>query len=263
MAITEQQPFRFMDLPPELRCMVYERIDVLTTWHTLDRIDAHAEKSEWPVPPKAQINESRIALIIPHTPLDILMVCRLTNLEARPFLERKMGYCKAQPTRFLVDYSAACALLRPCSTFNSCLGIEGRGPEGCRSGYAKDFLQLCSPHVSHSPRKDGSRDVRTIELTIAHKRDIEYCLEVYAVMSRVTQIKHCSRLRLVVTYNSSLPRVRHYTYTSDSKIAEAQLLEKVPREPEDTEQVSSQCGVFVRPLENEAFEKHVEALERY
>jgi hypothetical protein len=82
-------------------------------------------------------------------------------------------------------------------------------------------------------------------------------------MSRLTHIKNCSGLRLVVTYDSSLPRVRHNTYISNSKIAEAQLLQEVRRETEDTEQVSSQCGVFVRPLENEAFEKHVEALERY
>jgi hypothetical protein len=43
------------------------------------------------------------------------------------------------------------------------------------------------------------------------------------------------------------------TEPTDSSGLERQLLAEVPREPED----SRACGVFVRPLKEEEFEKHV------
>jgi hypothetical protein len=49
-ATTIQKPFRFLDLPDELRCMVYENIDCGVTHHVLIRTEAGLPKCEWPVP---------------------------------------------------------------------------------------------------------------------------------------------------------------------------------------------------------------------
>lgn len=104
-----EHSFRFLDLPAELRCYVYENIEFPTTWHTLDRTQAFLDKGEWSVPPKAQIYDSRVTLIRPHAPLEILMTCYFVHKEARPILKRKMEHCKSQPLRYLVDLSAAFA----------------------------------------------------------------------------------------------------------------------------------------------------------
>lgn len=62
----DQQPFRFLNLPAELRCWVYERIHFPTTWHALD---AHLDQHTWPRPPNTQVYDSRVTLISPHTPV--------------------------------------------------------------------------------------------------------------------------------------------------------------------------------------------------
>jgi hypothetical protein len=261
---TTQQPFRFLDLPTELRYCVYDRIDFPTTWHTLDRIDARAREIEWPVPPKAQIYESRIALIRPHTPLEILSTCHLINEEAGPYLKRKTEYCRAQPLRYFVDYSAAFALLGPFNNFNQCMGIIGGGRRRGRSEFSRKFLELCHHRLFQTRgRNTDAQGKRTIELTIWHNSNIEYGLEVWKTMLWLENVHGQKWTRLVVVYKSPLPRLRislpNYAYTSSSKCVERYLLEKVAREPEDGEQ----CGVFVRPLKNEAFKKHVEGLEWY
>ena len=102
MASATETPFRFLDLPAELRCCVYENIEIPTTWQVLDRAEAlvsprwnrteaFISESAWPVPPKAQVYDSRVVLIRPRTPLaiEILVTCHLINIEARPILKAR------------------------------------------------------------------------------------------------------------------------------------------------------------------------------
>ncbi|KAH7083073.1 hypothetical protein BKA63DRAFT_142825 [Paraphoma chrysanthemicola] len=89
-AASGEQTFRFLDLPAELRCRVYEQIHFPSPWHVLDRTQASIEKRHWPIPPKAQIYDSRVTLIRPHAPVAILFTCRLVLEEARTILKRKM-----------------------------------------------------------------------------------------------------------------------------------------------------------------------------
>lgn len=99
----DQQTFRFLDLPEELRCWVYDSIDFPTTGHVLDRAQSRILKGAWPVPPKKQVYDSRATLIRPHAPLEILGTCHLINEAARPILKRKMEHFRLQPVRYLVD----------------------------------------------------------------------------------------------------------------------------------------------------------------
>jgi hypothetical protein len=69
----------------------------------------------------------------------------------------------------------------------------------------------------------------------------------------------------VVIYKSPLPRTQLLGNTEirDWGDFEELLLQGISREPGIGDQVSLEGGVFVRPLEEGAFEKHVEGLESY
>jgi hypothetical protein len=178
-ATVNQQPFRFLDLPAELRCWVYKNIEFLTTWHVLDRTQALINKRDWPVPRKAQVYESRVTLIRPHTPLEIPMTGRLVKEEAYPILKRKMEYCRFQPVRYLVDYSAAWALVGAWSALRSYLGVADGGIGRRGNSAVRNFLQMCAIYLSQTRRtQNGLRGVQTIEMPITHQREIVYSIEV-------------------------------------------------------------------------------------
>lgn len=96
-----QECFRVLNLPVELRCMVYENIDFSTTHHDLNRVDAHMAERSWPVPLLSVANDSKIILVRPYVSIDILATCHIIQQEAAPILRRKMRSCKQQPLRYL------------------------------------------------------------------------------------------------------------------------------------------------------------------
>ncbi len=261
-----QQPFRFLDLPQELRCEVYNNIEFPTTWHTLDRTQALFRGRDWPVPPTAQVYESRVTLIRPHTPLEILMTCHLINEEARPILKRKMEYHKSQPIRYLVDYSAARALVSVSSVLRSCLGLEDEGLSRYGNETVRDFVSTCTSYLSQTRRtQNGVEGVPSIEMTITHKSGIAYGREAVETMMWLGVLKRSVPARLVVICKSPFPEIQKLRNGEliDLKILEGLSLQDFPKETGDSDQAALKRGVFVRPLEEEAFEKHVEGLEFY
>ena len=284
-------PFRFLDLPAELRCRVYEYIEFSSTLHTLDRTQALIKTRDWPVPPKAQVYDSRVTLIQPHTPLaiNILVTCHLINKEARPILKRKVEHCRAQPVRYLVDYSAAWAIVAGSSALRSCLGVADWWPFRRRENRAvRSFLQTCALALSRTRQtqdetrngtqdetrndtqdgtlnrtQNGSRGIRTIEITITHKSEIVYGRELMDTMIWLSALDYYSPNRLVFIYKSPLPKISTLPTTQmiDSNVFEEQLLQNIPREPGNIDQTSP--GVFVRPLREEAYRTHVAGLEFY
>lgn len=275
-AAAAQQSFRFLDLPAELRCHVYGNIELSTTWHTLDRTQALLNKRKWPVPPLAQVYDSRINLIRPHTgtAINILATCHTVYEEACPILRRKIQHAKSQPVRYLVDYSAACALVIPSSALQSCLGVPDAGFSHGANSAVKSFVKLCtdcvSPntHIAENATQSGAglQDIPAVEMTITHKSDVVYGIEVAETLGWLPCFNDFSPYRLVVVYKSPLPKIRLRTGDEirDSSDHEELILQMVPREPAFGEQGSIACrGTFVRPLGEVAFERHVEGLEFY
>lgn len=100
---------------------------------------------------------------------------------------------------------------------------------------------------------------------MSHNNDVVYGMEVFKVMMLLPRIRYYGPIRLVVVYKSPLPRfeVASGIQVDDLSHVEGWLLKEVPRESKGGDQANSDCGVFVRPLEAKAFERHVETLESY
>jgi hypothetical protein len=135
-------------------------------------------KSNYSDPSKAHIYDSRVTLIKPHTPLEILMTGNLVRKEALPILKRKMEHCRSQPLLYLVDYSAAWALLRSSSPRRSCLGVADAGASQHENRKVKECLQFCTSYLSQTHQgQDSSQGMRTIKMTITHKDGVSCGME--------------------------------------------------------------------------------------
>jgi hypothetical protein len=111
--------------------------------------------------------------------------------------------------------------------------------------------------------------VQTVEMTMTHKHEIVYGTEVLDVIFFLREIiilLFHDPTRLVVIYMSPLPRLQ--LVRGDPKITESseegERLLDFPREPVWADGNNDQMeGIFIRPLEEGAFERHVKGLEFY
>jgi hypothetical protein len=97
-------------------------------------------------------------------------------------------------------------------------------------------------------------------MTITHKNDVTYGKEVRETMRLIGSFRYYWHrpARLVIVYKSPLPMIQ--TRGNSPSAIEASLLQNVPIEPGMSHRGT---GIFVRPLKEDAFEKHPEALEIY
>ncbi|KAH4159243.1 hypothetical protein HBH43_189040 [Parastagonospora nodorum] len=233
---------------------------------------------EWPIPPVKQVHDSRITLIKPYTQpaLSLLLTCRFIKQEAHPILKRKVQHYKSQPLRYLVDYSAAHALIHKRSPLRRCLGLLAiNGRPRRLSNHLRSFIDLCAVSLSqvrHTQNAiDGrtgyfSRGKRAIELTITHKDGVVYGAEVMETIYLLSAFTYIGPARCVIIYKSPLPEIDAETMSrtpfSDAAGLEAGMQRAIPREL-DGEQAKFAKGVFIRPLGEEDFQKHLDGLDLY
>lgn len=218
-ATTLQQPFRFLNLPADLRRCVYDQIEISTTWYSLDRRATLMDKPEWPIPPVKQIHDSRITLIKPYTEpaLNLLLTCRLIEHEAHPILKRKVQHCKSQPLRYLVDYCGAHALIHRRSPLRRCLSLLAINSRPRWLNHdLRSFIGLCALSLSAVRHTQNAIDGRTgsfrrgkraIELTITHKNGVVYGREVMDTIYMLSAFTYMGHARCVIIYKSPLPAI--------------------------------------------------------
>jgi hypothetical protein len=259
-----QKYFRLLDLPAELRCMVYENIDFVATRHDLNRADAQISERSWPMPPLSVANDSTITLIRPQASLDILATCRIVRQEATPILQRKMQNCKRQPLRYLVDYGAAWALMHPMAEVGSCIGLPKWLTMPHAQSQVQEFKSLCSSFLSRT--KATSTGVARIQITITHADGVVCGRELLETMMWLGALKDYITVRLEIVYETPLPKMKlpRHAETTDGSIFEPRLAEELPSAAADEASGSSpKRGVFMRPLGKDIFAEHMRRLEKY
>jgi hypothetical protein len=97
----EPTPFRFLDLPKELRFMIYESLFITTKHHHLLPLATAARIGQTEQQPLK--NQPSITLTLHTLPVQILSTCHLVHAEALPFLSRKLDTIKDTIPKITVD----------------------------------------------------------------------------------------------------------------------------------------------------------------
>ncbi|KAI4679038.1 uncharacterized protein J4E88_006330 [Alternaria novae-zelandiae] len=96
-SLTQDKPFRFLDLPAELRFMVYEEIETSTCHYRLRDPTFKPESEE------QTTQASYMTLAVKSLPVALLATCRLIHEEAAPFLAPKLETLRDEPSHFIID----------------------------------------------------------------------------------------------------------------------------------------------------------------
>jgi hypothetical protein len=90
-------PFRFLDLPAELRIMVYERLSPVTRHHSFSHPVADQDEE------RPKVRDSKVTLVVESVPTAILATCKLLHGEAKPYLKRIPERLQTEPMRLMID----------------------------------------------------------------------------------------------------------------------------------------------------------------
>ena len=104
---TQDKPFRFLDLPAELRYMVYEEIETSTCHYRL-KDPSFKPKCEHQTTPV-----SYMTLVVRSLPVALLATCRLIHKEAVPFLAPKLETLRDEPSHFIIDSTSFHSFVNP------------------------------------------------------------------------------------------------------------------------------------------------------
>ncbi|KAI4659538.1 uncharacterized protein J4E79_006070 [Alternaria viburni] len=162
------RPFRFLDLPAELRCMVYEAIDVATRKEKYKPTTRHK-------PPSVHIKQDdgssqgngKLVMYRRVLPMSILASCRLVHQEAAPIIAQKLQKMVKEPVRFGMDWTAANWIQLDLHT---CLITSPEEAlDGARASDAMwQFVYTCSSYLAGIARlRPADTASAEVEVTIA------------------------------------------------------------------------------------------------
>jgi hypothetical protein len=262
------QSFRFLDLPTELRCHVYEQMEFGSIRHVLNLLESKEDTIVWPRPYSDNAEAPCLTFIRPEISINILLVCKLIYKEARPYLVCKMNVLKQSPMRYLADFPAARFIFSNYSPIGLCIGRTRRDLDRSTGSKAEAFGKLC---FSHLVQGTGDEEYcRGVNLTIRHAHGVTYGPEVWRVAH--PDLESARVKNITIQYMAPFPdfraahfpnlRTRRSVPIRNGVAFESGLIELIERQKREEAEGKVPYRNLI-PMSEEAFAKHLVALDTF
>jgi hypothetical protein len=116
---TREALFRFLDLPAELRIMVYERLPITTRHHTFSH-RAVRSRDDY-VNDLPEDTDIDVSLVIKSLPVALLAICKQIHSEASHHMQPALERLRTEPMRLIVDTQSFAPLFQPRGFFFSAM----------------------------------------------------------------------------------------------------------------------------------------------
>ncbi|KAH7074389.1 hypothetical protein BKA63DRAFT_595851 [Paraphoma chrysanthemicola] len=252
--------FRFLDLPVELRMIVYESVGFSSRKRILEKSASGLKDYFWPPGPEGA-SESSITLIVPTMSLGLLSTCRSVHKEAKDIFAKKLAALRKLPMRYIVDWSAAVALMSPWSPLfhHSCPEVDFPNASGSNNTTESFISSLGSFLKDMTTGHDIS-----IDMVLDHEDHLSYGTEIGKALILMAQYRQDNGYLFDVVCKSKLPKWRDCYGIVGSPSLTRSYLERLQMGmntgPGPSNHQCSRYAVNLMPVSGDTFKGY---LERY
>jgi hypothetical protein len=177
--------FQFLDLPAELRIMVYERLPVKIQHHTFSHRAVYDNEDYWDYNGSEPGDDSDIdvTLVVKSLPMALLATCKQINDEASRHMKPALEQLRSELMRLIVDTGSFSRLFQPQDFFRTAMQHCLTRLELAKTG---PFITRYKVQGIVPPAMR-----RSIKRTSSDSRRLEKCQELTAFVRKCASLVHC------------------------------------------------------------------------
>lgn len=217
------EAFGFLDLPAELRCMLYDNLQIETRRHVLKMTQA-LEVKHWTL---RDVTDWSMTLFRKSLAVAILATCRLIQHEAIEYLRPRLRVLEREPVRFILGYGGTAALSDHYGPLAGCLDNRVSPSSNL---YVSEITNRCSSFLEHTHSIALEPQV---ELIVTRNMTIVYEGECLKAMRGAWSIGSTNNLAVEVSYLKQFPRVMRWDYLQSGHSIEQYVRHRYERQHAD------------------------------